>query len=1053
MNWGKVSFFGLLAVASTVGHAEQLKLLRQPAINGSQVVFVYAGDLWTYELGSSEYARRLTSGAGIVSNPRFSRDGKLLAFTAAYDGAQNVYVIPAEGGEPRRLTFDPEPDVAIGWTPDGKIAYRSAHGSFTNRQARLWLVDPNVGGSETTPILEFSEGSFSPDGNKVAYTRQYADRFNWRRYRGGSQGVISIYDLKNNAYRELPHARENSWRPMWVGDDIYFLCDKSLGTVNLFRFSASSGKTQELTHFSDHDMKWAQTDGRSIIFERNGGLYTYSLANGVVNPVEPKVASDEVATRPYFRKLGNELESVSISPSGARVVGTARGILFSIPAKDGDTRTLYSHPGARARQAQWAPDGKQIAFLSDESGSQQLYTMPREGGVATKISDHNDAPIVKYWWSPDGKSLLLSDALGQLNLVDLATKTEINILTAPWGIDSASFTADGKWLAVSHLADPIRAEISLYEVATRKLTKVSEGYFSDTGVSIDRNGKYLYFVSARTVNPGASTDVQITQESLQSRIYMIPLAKVSSNPLAPPQDDEAPSSKAASEPATVDLNGIQQRITPLPLPPGNYGPTTAGVNGVFYAANGSLNKFDIASRQATAIMPMAPGIDINAACTKVAYFATGRQLCVADIHPGVQPGEGKVDTSAVAATIDPRAEWKQMFWEVWRYERDHFYDKDMLGMDWKAIGENYAAMLPQVRSRSDLSYLLGLLVSELGTSHAYVDGGEIFPVPKPVPVGQLGADIEWVGDHAKFKKIYRGFSYDEARRGPLGELGVDVTEGEYLLAVDGEEVTRQRPAEALLLGKVGRIVTLTVGKSPSLEGSHKVVVKPISSEVDLRYADWIEMNRRIVDQMSGGRIGYMHVPDTLNDGIVEFTKAFYAQTGKDAIIVDERFNGGGYIPTFFIEKLLRQSISGAMVRNSGPRLTPAYQISGPKVMLINAYAGSGGDMFPWLFKEWKLGPLMGSRTFGGLIGFTGIDLLLDGGTVTSPAIGLFDHRNGQWIAENKGIEPDFDVDARPDLVANGRDPQLEEAVKYLMDQLKKLGPPKIILPRFPRVGK
>ncbi|MBS1717604.1 MAG: PD40 domain-containing protein [Armatimonadetes bacterium] len=1023
-------------------------------------MFVYGGDLWTSDMSGSGFARRLTSRAGIVAYPRFSPDGKWLAFTAAYDGAQNVYVMPAEGGEPRRVTFDPEPDEVAGWTPDGKIAYRSIHGSFTNRQARLWTIDPKVGGAQPTSIIEFGEGSFSPDGSRVAYNRQLSDRFNWRRYRGGSQGVISIYDLKNNTYHELNHERENSWRPMWVGKDIYYLSDKSLNTVNLYKFDSSNGQTKQLTNFNDHDMKWAQTDGQNIVFERNGGVYTYAIGSGAVTEVSPKVASDEVTARPYFRRMGNELTALAISPSGARVAAVARGMIFSIPAKAGETRVIYSHPGSRAKNVQYSPDGKQVAFLSDESGSYQIHTMSPNGGDVKKVSNHTGAAIDNFGWSPDGKSILISDIQNHLVLLDVASGAETEVMKTDYGFGPTDISPDSKWIAITAATDSSKSAIFLYDVANKKLTQVSEGYFSDGGASFDQNGKYLYFVSARTVHPTRGGDPQISIDSLGERIYMIPLAKDATNPLNPPADDEAsaPAATPAAEPPKskdmkVDLDGIQDRVAALPIPPGEYGQTLGGKDGVIYVSNGTITKFDLATKQSTPIIPLSPEISVNPTFTKIAYLAPGKQLCVTDVHPNITPGEGKVDTGGVSAMIDPRAEWKQMFWEAWRYEKDHFYDKNMLGMDWKAIGDNYASLLPQVRHRSDLNYLLGMLIGELGTSHAYVSGGEVAPVPNPVPIGQLGADFAWEGDHAKFAHILHGFGYEEATRGPLGELGVNVKDGEYLLAIDGNPVTRVTPPESLLLGKADRQVTLTVNSKPSMDGARKVVVKPIASEVKLRYADWIETNRKLVDKLSGGKIAYMHVPDTAEEGIVEFTKAYYSQPNKEALIVDERFNGGGYIPTFFIEKLQRQAIAGAVVRNSGPFITPQFQIPGPKVMLVNGYAGSGGDMFPWLFRENKLGPLMGTRTWGGLVGISGGVELIDGGNVTAPEFGLFDFRTGKWIAENNGVEPDIDVDARPDLMAKGQDPQLEQAVKYLLDQLQKQGTRKLILPKFPKVGK
>ncbi|MBS1717603.1 MAG: PD40 domain-containing protein [Armatimonadetes bacterium] len=1059
MNLRTFSLASLFVVASALSQAGTLKLLRHPAVSGNQLVFVYAGDLWTSDISGDGMARRLTSRAGIVAFPHFSPDGKWLAFTASYDGPQNVYVMPAEGGEPRRVTFDPEVDEVAGWTPDGKIAYRTTHGSFTPRKAVLWTIDPQVGGGQPTAIQEFGEGSYSPDGQKVAYCRQTSDRFNWRRYRGGSQGVISIYDLKNNAYRELDHGRENAWRPMWIGNDIYYLSDKNLGTVNLFKYDSSSNKTSQLTNFSDHDMKWAQTDGKQIVYERNGGLYAFSIGTGVISELAPKIATDDVTARPYYRRMGEELSSISISPSGTRVAGIARGIIFSIPAKSGETKVLYSHPSARAKSVQWSADGKELAFISDESGSDQIYVIPATGGEARRVSSHDGGSITSLIWSPDGKSFLVQDTNQRLLLVDSKTGAETEVMKTEFGYGALDISPDSKWIAITASVNSTKSIIYLYDVVGRKLNQVSEGYFADGGVSFDQNGKYLYFVSARTVQPELSADIQITTTSLGERIYVMALTGDTKNPLEPPIEDEAgaPESKATTtKDGRVDLDGIQQRIAVLPMPAGQYGQAIGGNNAVFYVANGMLTKFDFATRQSTTIMPASEQFSMNPGATKVAYVTPSNALCVTDIHPNITPSEGRVDTSGVATTVDPRAEWKQMYWEAWRFEKDQYYDKNMLGIDWKAMGDNYAALLPQVGHRSDLDYVMGMLQGELGTGHAYV-----YPAPakeygsllNPVPVGQLGVDITWNGDTAQLSKIYRGFGDDEQHRGPLGQIGINVRDGEYLLAIDGKPVTRMNPPGLLLMGKVGQYVTLTINDKPSIEGARKVVVKPIGSEATVRYAEWIEANRKLVDKLSGGRLAYMHVPNTAQEGIVEFTKALYSQSGKEAIVVDERFNGGGFFPSFFIEKLQRQSFSGLEYRNSAISTVPRFEIPGPKVMLINGFAGSGGDMFPWLFRENKLGPLLGKRTWGGLMGYFFVLNLIDGGQITSPQFGTFDFRSGEWIAENKGIDPDIDVDARPDLIAKGQDPQLEQAVKYLLDQLQKQGPRKIKIPAYPHVGK
>ncbi|MBI3721411.1 MAG: PDZ domain-containing protein [Fimbriimonas ginsengisoli] len=590
-----------------------------------------------------------------------------------------------------------------------------------------------------------------------------------------------------------------------------------------------------------------------------------------------------------------------------------------------------------------------------------------------------------------------------------------------------------------------------------------EGYYRDDAVSFDLNGKYLYLVSARTFNPvGGDFEFNALTQGAQ-RVYLLTLAKDTPNPLAPTSDEETDKPAAPAGPGKgegkpgegpketkIDLDGLGGRIVALPMPAGGYGFIVGGNNGVFYLGASGLSKFDLTSKESSVIMAGGRLFDFNPARTKLAYVAAGT-LGISDIHPGIKPGDGKVETSGVEAVVDPKAEWKQMFWEAWRWERDHFYDKAMTGLDWKAIGDRYAKYLPYVSHRSDLTYVLGLMLGELGTSHAYVFGGDLGPMIPPVVVGMLGADYGLDSGHVKFKKIYRGESFEEGRRGPLGEPGINVNEGDYLLEIDGKEVAPSVAPQSLLLDKAGHQVTLTVNSVPSTTGARKVVVRPIASEGQLRYIDWVEATRRKVGELSGGKIGYMHVPDTSIDGVIEFLKGFYSQTDKEAMIVDERWNGGGMIPTFYIEKLSRHTMTVFRQRHGDDVPFPVQHLEGPKVMLINAYAGSGGDLFPWFFRQAKLGPLIGKRTWGGLVGITGGAPLVDGGTVTAPEFGLYDPATGKWIAENMGIDPDIDVDLRPDLAAQGRDPQLEKAVEVLMDELKK-GKAPVRRPDFPKVG-
>lgn len=1066
-----------LAAVSQSQSVPEMRLMRYPSVHGNEVVFTYAADLWTATLDGG-YARRLTSHPGVERKAYYSPDGSQIAFTAQYDGNQDIYVMPADGGEPKRLTYETGTNLCEGWTPDGKIAYISAYGSFNARQYRLWEIDPKGGLPQPTPLLEASDVSFSPDGAKVAYTREPSDRFNWRRYRGGSQGVVSIYDLKTNSYRELPHGRENQWNPMWVGDSIYFASDKNEQTVNLYRYDINSGDTVQLTHYTDADIHWPESDGKTVVFERDGYLYRYDIKTKDAERIYPEVRSDLLATRPQLRHLGGAISSFALSPSGVRVVAEARGDIFSIPVRAGETRDMTPNSsGSRARFPDWSPDGKTIAYVSDRTGEYEIYTQPQMGGTPEQMTDVKGFTITGLGWSPDSKHIAYTTTDLTLNLLDTETKKSVTVYTGQYGSPSNfDFSPDGKWIAYIGVGKNLFGAAYLYNVDTNTSTKITSGFYNDTQVSFDLSGKYLYLLSDRTFNPTQAPFEDNLFLGPTQRVYVMTLAKDTKNPLQAEDDEETgtpsappagahagpppagagaakpPAAPAGPPPTKIDLDGLGDRVIPLPMPAGNYGTVIGMDTAVAYISNGALVRFDLHARQGSPIfMPVAGPIAFNPTRTKLAYFVGGT-LGVADIHPGppITPGEGKVDTSAVEAVIDPRAEWRQIFWEGWRYERDNFYDKSYVGLDWNEIGQHYAEYLPYVAHRDDLNYILGLMIGEFGTSHAYVLGGDYgAPVPT-IPIGQLGADYELDNGKVKVKRVLRGESFVENREGPLAAPGVNVHDGDYILAIDGQPVDATHTPDSYLVDKAGKEVQITVNSAPTMEGSHNVMVKPIADESELRYNQWVVDERNYVSKKSGGRIGYMHVPDTSEAGMSGFLEGYYSQSDKDAMIVDERWNGGGHIPTFFTEKLARTYRAFLKARHGNDIGFPVQTVQGPKAMLINGYAGSGGDLFPWLFRQAKLGPLIGERTWGGLVGINGSAPLIDGGLLTSPGFGLFDQTTGKWIAENNGIEPDIPVDARPDLVAKGEDPQLDAAIDYLMKELAK-GPPVFKEPTYPRI--
>lgn len=1037
---------------------DEIRLIRYPDIHGDKVAFVYASDIWVAGRQGG-LARRLTSHRGMESNPKFSPDGKWIAFNGQYDGSNDIYVIPSDGGEPRRLTFEPGGETMKDWTPDGKkIAYVTNTG-FTNRMPQMWLVPVEGGQPQKTNLQETYDLSFSPDGKKLAFTRANSHLFNWRRYRGGTQGRIAFWDFDNATYSEIPTGREQNYFPMWVGDKVYFISDKNQTTLNLYVYETGSKKVTQLTKFSDGDIRWPSTDGKTIVFERNLRLHTYDLATGEMKTLDPRVTGDNLAMRPRFVSVENDIESIALSPSGKRLAVVARGDVFSLPASSGSTRNQTESSGSRESLVEWTPDGQFMLYLSDKSGEDRLVKQPQMGGKEEVIPIPASHKITGFNHAPKGDLIAYTTTDFSLWVFDPATGQSTKVVTDQYQRPGIEWSPDGKWLAYLRTQPNLVTAICLYDVTAKKEHKVTAGMFGDSSVSFDLSGKYLYYVSGRTygVNFSATDGPGLHQEDI-SRVYMMTLAKDTPNPLEAEEDEEPVKSSGESgsaeqakpaEGMKVDIEGMEARTLTLPYPPGAYGVIGLRDSVIVASRTGETTIFSLKSRRPAPFVPATGAFSLNADRTKAA-IQTQSGLSIVDVRPGVDPNSGRVNTGGLGMMVDPRAEFRQMFWDVWRFQRDQFYQENMMGLDWKAIGDKYAAMLPFVGDRSDLDYIFGQLIGELGTGHAYVTPGPAGSDPMNRSGALLGADYIVVGDKIQFKKIYRGVSYDPATTGPLGALGVDVKDGEYLLAIDGKPVTAKTGVTEHLLGKAGQRVTLTVNSSPSMTGSREITVRPTSSETSLRYHTWVEERRQMVDQLSGGRIGYMHVPDTNFQGILMFMRGWVSQYGKEAWVIDERYNGGGFIPTFFIEYLSR-TVTNTFAPRHGNDVGLPTALEGPKAMLINEYAGSGGDLFPYLFKKAGLGPLIGTRTWGGLVGIQGSHGLMGGGAVTSPGFGLYDPHTGKWIAENTGVDPDIAVDDRPDWAAQGKDAQLEKAVEYLMKELAKPRP-QHKKPGLPKLG-
>jgi tricorn protease len=1080
------------------------RLLRFADISKDKVVFAYAGDLWISSREGGAAARRLTSHIGDELYPKFSPDGKWIAFTGEYDGNPDVYVISAEGGEPKRLTFHPSNDIVLGWTPDGKnILFRSDRFSTSlGRSTRLYLVSPQGGTAHPLPVPRGDLTSFSPDGTKIAYLETSQEFRTWKRYRGGWNLPIAIYDLKKNTYEELPKTTGMDMFPMWHGNFIYFISDSD-GIMNLYNYDLASKQTKKLTDYQEFDIKWPSLGPDAIVYENGGLLYEFNLASGKTRSLPIVVRGEDIEARPEFKSVGQAISAGAISPSGARAVVEARGNIFTVPAEHGCVRTLTTeHSSIHELNPAWSPDGKSIAYLSDKTGEYEIYTRPQMGGEETRIT--TDGKIYRFGptWSPDSKKLVYWDKANQLWYVSLDDKKPVIVDTSEYGpIADATWSPDSLWLTYSKPHRRGANDVFLYSLTSKRTTEVSTGFYNDNNPSFDDNGKFLYFISTRYFYPSIGQLDQRFNYYSTDGVFAVTLKADEPSPFKPESDeeksaeenkdkkkdekkDEKKSDAAKSgdqksdeqkeekkeekkaeavKPIQIDLDGIGNRVAPVPIGAGILSNLAARKDKFFYVTTPQearqfgtpdsgpknvLHVYDVTKREDKVLLEGIDGYDLNKDGTKVLYRA-GPVFGITDAVPGkAKVGAGKLDLSGMQVQIDPRAEWRQIYHEAWRIERDFYWDPNMTGHDWNKIGARYEALLPWVAHRSDLNYLIGELIAELSTSHTYVGGGDQ-PKKIRVTVGMVGADFEPDGGFYRIAKIYAGENWNDDTRSPLTEPGLKVKTGDFLISANGQETRAAQDVYSYFQDLAGKLVTLKINNQPSADGAWEITVKSIGSETSLRYLDWVDSNRRKVAEATGGRVGYMHVPDTSIPGIIDFDKELTGQLDKDGMIVDERFNAGGQVPDFYTEKLKRSLLAVISTRDGKDVPYPPVAIYGPKVMLVNELSGSGGDLFPWLFRFEKIGPIVGTRTWGGLVGINRGAPLRDGGFVTAPSVGFYSWANGgSWAVENHGVDPDFVVPQRPDLVVEGHDPQLEKAIELAKEALKdyKGLPPR---PKFP----
>jgi len=1052
------------------------KLLSQPAISKTHIAFVYAGDLWAAGI-DGKGVRRLTTAQGLESNPVFSPDGNIIAFSAQYDGNTDVYVVPVEGGVPKRLTWHPGPDVVRGFTPDSSsVLFISPRSVFTRRYTQLFTVPLRGGYPTSLKIPNAYKATYSPDGKRMAYT-PLSERFRqWKNYRGGTVSTIWLITLSDYSVEKIPQPEDrcNDTDPMWIGKKIYFRSDRN-GEFNLFSFDPKSKEIKQLTSYTDFPVLSASTGGGKIIYELAGHLHIYNPSRARSMKLTVGVAADLLEVRPRYVKGFRYIRSASISPSGARAVLGFRGEIITVPAEKGDPRNLTKTTGVHERFPVWSQDGKCIAYFSDESGEYELHVRKQDGkGEVKKFkmigTGFYDTPV----WSPDNKKISFADNSWTLYWIDLETgiskKIGSEYLFGPRRAKTiqSTWSPDSKWIAYTLSTAAYIQKVYLYSIKEDKSYLVTDGLSDVSDPVFDESGKYIYFFASTDAGPVkqwfamSNADMRMTRS-----IYLAVMRKDIPSPLAKESDEEKgiekkekPEKKKEKPDKTfsVDFEGLNQRILALALPAGAYFSLQAGKEGEIYyleapagsrgpyAKETKLHKYDLNKRKDEVIMSGVNEFALSADKKKILYISRD-SMGIIPAAKKAKPGQGKIKTDAIEVLIDPIAEWKQIFHEAWRVNRDYFYASNMHGADWKAMRAKYSVFLPYVASRSDLNRVIQWMCSELAVGHHRVGGGDTLAQSKRVPGGLLGADYSIENGRYRFKKVYGGLNWNPELRSPLTEPGVDVKEGEYLLAVRGKELRPPKNIYSLFENTSGKIIEITVGPNPSRAGSRTVSVVPVRDENALRNRDWVEGNLKKVEKATDGRVAYVYVPNTTTLGHTYFKRYFFPQVHKDAIIVDERFNGGGQVADYYIDILRRPLTCYWHMRYGADLKTPGASIQGPKVMLIDETAGSGGDLLPWMFRKFKLGKLIGKRTWGGLVGTLGFPILMDGGYVSAPNLAIWTE-NG-WVVENVGVPPDIEVEQWPADVIAGRDPQLEKAIEVIMEELKKNPPIKLKRPPYP----
>lgn len=1093
-------FFILIFSIVTLAQSSDYLLLRNPALSKTQIAFSYAGDIWVVSRDGGE-ARRLTAGLMNATNPHFSPDGSMIAYNARIDGNLDVYVMPSSGGVAKRLTYHPGDDIIVGWSPDGRVLFQSSRNSYGPFD-RLYAITLASGGFPyELPLPIAAEGSYSPDGSRIAYVPLQQWQRAWKRYRGGQTRHIWLASLSDLSIEKIPRDNSNDFNPMWMGDIVYFLSDRD-GPVTLYSYDTKTKAVKREVDNKDLDFKSASAGPDAIVYEQFGKIFLFDPTTSSSHQVPIRVAGDLPALRPRYQKVdAAKLNNFDLSPSGVRAVFEAHGEILTVPAEKGDVRNLTNSPGVADRNPSWSPDGKWIAYFSDESGDYQLHLSSQTGmGEVKKIPLGPPNFYYNPTWSADSKRIAYTDKGGRLYYTDI-DKPAFKLVDTDKYADKdmqPAWSPDGKWLAYLKSQQNLRHALFLYSIDQAKTFQVTDSMSDVQFPVFDVNGKYLYFTSSTDAGLSLTTgDLSSLAHPVTRSAYVVVLDKTLPSPLPPESDDEkiADASKTSSDSkdvdeakkdkgketkedkeaksdkdkekekkpvvVKVDTDNIGQRILAMPIPARNYLGMWRGKEGILYLAEGpavfpvnaegppevTIQKFDLSKRKIDKAVDNVKQFTVSANGDKM-LFLQGEKWTIADTAKELKPGEGVLKTSDMRVFVDPRTEWKQEYHETWRIQRDFFYDPHFHGLDIAATEKKYAPYVDSLSTRSDLSYLMEEMLGEMTVGHMFVAGPPSNDGGSNVKGGLLGADYKVENNRYRFSRVYNGENWNPDLQAPLTQPGVNVVAGEYLLAVNGRDLTANDNLFSFFQATAGKEITIKVGPNPDGKGSREVVVVPVADESGLRNLAWIEGNRRKVEELSGGRVGYVWLPDTADRGFTNFNRYYFAQSGKQGAVIDERFNEGGYLADYFVDYLNRKILSCATQRDGEDTCNPTEGIFGPKVMVVNEFAGSGGDALPWYFRKLKIGSIVGHRTWGGLVGIGGYPELIDGGHVTSPRWAIYG-TDGAWEVENHGIKPDYEIDLEPKAFAEGHDLQLERAVQLVLEQLKDHPLPNYKRPPYP----